>query len=267
SEAIPLAQRSLAIREKALGPDHPDVATSLNNLAGLYELQGNYTQVLPLYQRSLAIREKALGPDHPDVAHSLNNLAGLYESQGNYAQALPLRQRSTDIEENHLARNLVIGSEEYKRNFLNTFRDSTDGVISFHLQSVPQDVQAARLALTTILRRKGRVLDVLSETTRLLRQRLSPTDQQQFDRIASVRTEIATLSVSPQASTKADQIKQLTAQAEQLEADLSRRSREFAQQTTPITIAAVQPAIPTNAALIEFIEYRPYNPKAPQGQQ
>ena len=33
SEAIPLAQRTLAIVEKALGPDNPDVATALNNLA------------------------------------------------------------------------------------------------------------------------------------------------------------------------------------------------------------------------------------------
>ena len=37
ADAEPLYQRSLAISEKALGPDHPDVATSLNNLAGLYE--------------------------------------------------------------------------------------------------------------------------------------------------------------------------------------------------------------------------------------
>ena len=36
AEAIPLAERALEIREKALGPDHPDVATSLSNLAGLY---------------------------------------------------------------------------------------------------------------------------------------------------------------------------------------------------------------------------------------
>ncbi len=40
AEAEPLYQRSMAIREKALGPEHPDVAQSLNNLAGLYEAQG-----------------------------------------------------------------------------------------------------------------------------------------------------------------------------------------------------------------------------------
>jgi tetratricopeptide (TPR) repeat protein len=42
SDAIPVAQQALAIREKALGPDHPDVASSLNNLAELYRKQGRY---------------------------------------------------------------------------------------------------------------------------------------------------------------------------------------------------------------------------------
>ena len=60
-------KRSLAIYEKALGPEHPDVGTSLNNLAALYADQGRYAEAEPLYKRSLAISEKALGPDHPDV--------------------------------------------------------------------------------------------------------------------------------------------------------------------------------------------------------
>ena len=33
AEAEPLQKRGLAIREKALGPNHPDVANSLHNLA------------------------------------------------------------------------------------------------------------------------------------------------------------------------------------------------------------------------------------------
>ncbi|CAN0543301.1 unnamed protein product, partial [Laminaria digitata] len=81
AEAGPLYKRSLAIKEKALGPEHPSVATSLNNLAGLLETQGNYAEAGPLYKRSLAIAEKALGPEHPSVATSLNNLAGLLKTQ------------------------------------------------------------------------------------------------------------------------------------------------------------------------------------------
>jgi CHAT domain-containing protein/tetratricopeptide (TPR) repeat protein len=85
----------LAIREKALGTDHPDVAQSLNSLANLYFNQSRYADAEPLYQRSLAIYEKALGPGHPEVANSLNNLAELYRSQGRYTDSLAIIQRTT----------------------------------------------------------------------------------------------------------------------------------------------------------------------------
>ena len=68
SKAFPVAQRALALAERLHGPDHPDVATALNNLAFLYQAQGRYADAEPLFKRSLAIKEKALGPDHPDVA-------------------------------------------------------------------------------------------------------------------------------------------------------------------------------------------------------
>jgi len=103
-EAEKAVARALAIREKALGRDHPSVATTLNNLAALYDAQGRYAEVEPLYQRSLAIYEKALGRDHPYVATTLNNLAGLYDAQGRYAEAEPLYQRSLAIWEKALGR-------------------------------------------------------------------------------------------------------------------------------------------------------------------
>jgi CHAT domain-containing protein/Tfp pilus assembly protein PilF len=99
AEAIPLAQKAVDILEKALGPEHIDVANSLNNLALLYLSMGNYAKAEPLYQRALAIREKVLGPEHTEVAASLNNLAGLYRSSGNFANAEPLYQRALAIRE------------------------------------------------------------------------------------------------------------------------------------------------------------------------
>jgi len=68
---------------------HPDVAQSLNNLAGLYRAQGAYPKAEPLFVRALAIREKALGPMHPLVANTLNNLARLYQAQGASPKAEP----------------------------------------------------------------------------------------------------------------------------------------------------------------------------------
>ena len=55
----PLYERALAISEKALGPEHPDVATSLNNLALLYSNQGQYAKAEPLNERALAKRRWA----------------------------------------------------------------------------------------------------------------------------------------------------------------------------------------------------------------
>jgi hypothetical protein len=42
SEAIPLAQQVLTIREKQLGPDHPDVVNAINDLAEAYQDQGRF---------------------------------------------------------------------------------------------------------------------------------------------------------------------------------------------------------------------------------
>ena len=101
-EAEPLYQRALAIREQQLGPEHPDTATSLNNLALLYRAQGKYEQAEPLYQRALEIDEEAFGPEHPELATDLNNLALLYDNQGKYEQAEPLYQRALAIREQQL---------------------------------------------------------------------------------------------------------------------------------------------------------------------
>ena len=101
-EADIVAKRSLDLTEKKLGPDHPDTATNLNNLALLYQAQGAYAAAAPLHKRALAIREKALGPDHSDTAESINNLAELYRAQGDYAAAAPLHKRALAIREKAL---------------------------------------------------------------------------------------------------------------------------------------------------------------------
>jgi tetratricopeptide (TPR) repeat protein len=50
NEAISIAEESLELSEKAIGPDHPDTALALNNLAQLYRFMGDYAKAEPLYQ-------------------------------------------------------------------------------------------------------------------------------------------------------------------------------------------------------------------------
>jgi tetratricopeptide (TPR) repeat protein len=91
--------KALNIREKILGQEHPDVATSFNNLGLLYYSLGKYDLVEPLYQRALSIREKILGQEHPD---SILNLALLYYNQGKYELAEPLYKQALVIYERTL---------------------------------------------------------------------------------------------------------------------------------------------------------------------
>lgn len=102
SEAEPLWQRVLQIREQVWGTMHPEVAASLNNLALLYYNQGRAAKAEPLYRRALQIQEQTLGPMHLHVATSLHNLGLLHESQGRYNEAEPLLQRALHIREQAL---------------------------------------------------------------------------------------------------------------------------------------------------------------------
>ncbi len=101
-EAAARFERALAIREKGLGVDHPDVATSLTDLALTYNRRGQYAEALPMFQRALKIREAALPPDHPNVAVSLDHLAFCCKRQKRYEKALSLSRRALQIYENAL---------------------------------------------------------------------------------------------------------------------------------------------------------------------
>ncbi|MFM2120728.1 MAG: hypothetical protein RL722_2196 [Pseudomonadota bacterium] len=102
ANAIPLAEKALALRQKALGLNHPITATSLNNLASLYRETGDYGKAELLFLRALAIRDKALGADHPDTAISQSNLADLYQATGAYTKAEPLFLRALATNEKSL---------------------------------------------------------------------------------------------------------------------------------------------------------------------
>ncbi|WP_414572856.1 tetratricopeptide repeat protein [Nostoc sp. CCY 9925] len=89
-QASSWCKHCLKVTKKHLGEEHPDVATSLNNLAELYRSQGRYSKAEPFHLEALALRRRLLGEKHTDVAQSLDNLALLYKSQGRYSEAEPL---------------------------------------------------------------------------------------------------------------------------------------------------------------------------------
>jgi tetratricopeptide (TPR) repeat protein len=83
---------ALAVREDAVGPDHPDVATACHILGAMYMEREKYAEAEPLLQRALEIRTRNFGPSHSDVASTIDDLATLYRAQGRRIEADSLRE-------------------------------------------------------------------------------------------------------------------------------------------------------------------------------
>ena len=90
-------RKSLFVRQRIFGPNHLDIAKTLDALAAIYKRKHIPENVESLYQRSLSIRENALGPFHPEVAESLTNLADCYRHMGKLPQAVVFSRRAAEI--------------------------------------------------------------------------------------------------------------------------------------------------------------------------
>jgi CHAT domain-containing protein/Tfp pilus assembly protein PilF len=111
SETENLYRRALAIQERQLGPNHPSVAATLNNLAVLLAGRGRYADAEPMHKRALAIAEKSLGPNHLDTAAMLTALAITYDRQSRNGDAEALYARAVEIaREARVPRNLLINA-------------------------------------------------------------------------------------------------------------------------------------------------------------
>jgi tetratricopeptide (TPR) repeat protein len=265
-KADTLYKRATAIYEKTLGAEHPYTAQSINNLAVLYKDQGYYQEAEPLYKRALAIREKVLGPEHPAIASSLSNLAILYLAQGKTELALQDFTRARDIEERILETQLAAGSEDQRLAFANTYNSSIPIDLSVHLQAAPQNLQAAHLALATLLQRKGRVLDTVALDLQTLRKKLQPQERDLFDKWQQALSNYSSLALRGPGTQPTNTYRQsLDTQFQQkrrLEEQLFKRSTEIRQRIQAVTVEDVQHSLPKGAVLIEFSRYEPFDFKA-----
>ncbi|XP_046854991.1 uncharacterized protein LOC124448023, partial [Xenia sp. Carnegie-2017] len=106
-KAIEFHEKALEIQKQSLGPNHVDVAGSLNNLGNVYKDTGNYDKAIEFHEKALEIRKQSLGPNHVDVATSLNNLGSVYRGTGNYDKAIEFHEKALEIRKQSLGPNHV----------------------------------------------------------------------------------------------------------------------------------------------------------------
>jgi CHAT domain-containing protein len=169
------------------------------------------------------------------------------------------------IEDRNATRELAVGSDEQRRAYMATLRGTTHQVISLHVQAAPEATNAKQLALTTILNRKGRVLDAMVDSFGALRRRLAHGDQALFDQWRALTARYSAFAVrGPRAQPihqYREALKDLDDQRQDAENKLSFRSKEIQVASHPVTVDQVAAAIPEGAALVELFRYLPFNVK------
>ena len=86
-------RRALAIQERKLSRDHPDLARTCYDLGLLFEVQEEFAQAESFYRRALAIQEKNA---HPELRQTLDQLANLLDRTDRSQEARTLRDRAAE---------------------------------------------------------------------------------------------------------------------------------------------------------------------------
>ncbi|MEN3336252.1 MAG: hypothetical protein V7641_5617 [Blastocatellia bacterium] len=121
-DALPLAKRSLEIREQALGPEHPLVGEALQNLASVQFGKKNFGAAQSLYKRALKIFEKAYGRDSIKLVAMLDNMGWLYVAQADvggaedaFLRSLALREKAFGPDADEVAQSTYMLAQLYEQ--------------------------------------------------------------------------------------------------------------------------------------------------------
>ena len=96
-KAINYYEKSLAIRLKVHGDQHPSTGTTYNNLGFVWDDKGEYDKAIQYYEKSLTIRLKVHGDQHPSTGISYNNLGAVWKKKGEYDKAIEYYEKSLAI--------------------------------------------------------------------------------------------------------------------------------------------------------------------------
>lgn len=263
AEAKARLERSLGIRILKFGDGHRTVVQSLVRLGNLAVERGEYARAESFLRRAIVTGKKSLGPTHPLVATALSDMSILYQARGDAARALPFQEESDKIREQRLSLILTTGSEQQRRLYMETLAGQTSIAISLSAVLAPSDAAAARHALTTLLQRKGRVLDVLAGDIGELRRQLDTEGTALLNQLTAAQAALAALTTGGDA--RGPEQTQLEVKIERLEAQISERAARPGAGRSPVSLNDVQRAIPEGAALVEIARYWQYDPRGGAG--
>lgn len=94
NKAAGYCQRALRQAISQRGENHPEVATSYNEMAVVCSRLSEYDRAMEYHQKALTIRQALFGDKHPDVATLYSNIGSVYDNQRKDSLALEYRQKA-----------------------------------------------------------------------------------------------------------------------------------------------------------------------------
>lgn len=260
--ALPLFARVREVYQKTYG-DYM-AGTIDQQIADVWREMGRYRDAEKLLERVVKSTRKTWGPRHPMLSYQLESLSLIALAEGKTRPALDRMREALDIQEPNLALVLATGTESDHATYFQRIAHQLSMVISLNARYAPKDARAAELAMTTVLRRKGRILDAAASTVAALRGQLSADDQKLLDELAAARAQLARLILAgPKAMDKPEEysveVGRLESEVKRLEDQVRRKSAAYRATSQPIELARVQKAIPADAALVEMVLYQPFD--------
>jgi tetratricopeptide (TPR) repeat protein/CHAT domain-containing protein len=261
--ALPLHRQALEITRATLGEAHPHFADGLSNLALLYSARGDPAAALPLLRQALEVTRAALGEAHPKFAKRLQNQAMQYVALDRPAEALPLLEQAAAVDDRMIGQVFSIGSERQRIAFLSEIHFKREGFLSLVWRYLPSAQGAVAAALGLVLRRKAITAEALAAQRDAVLGHKYPALRTCFQDWTALRMRIAQKMLAGHGPEGSEAHRQLLAQwqgqKELLEADLARQVPEMnlERQLRAADGPAVARALPPEAALVEFVRFRP----------
>lgn len=94
TSAVDEARKAIAIYEKSLGAEHPDLAGAYSNLGNALRTSGKHAEAEANYRRAIAMWDATVGPDNPSVVYGLDGLGAVLMDLGRATEAVAPLERA-----------------------------------------------------------------------------------------------------------------------------------------------------------------------------
>lgn len=239
-------------------------AASIYTLNGdIYYLQRNYDKAEENYEKARKLYEKFFNRNHPEYVKVLSKLSKVYYMEGDTRKSKNFIEEALANHQNYIQRFFPALSERQKAKFWNTIKDDFEfyNTLAFRFKDEYKNIEGS--VYNNALLTKA----ILLNSSLKIRERIMNSNDEElklaYNEWLTKKEELAnvfSMSVEQLQENEIDPVV-LTHEVEQLEKELSQRSKLFSQsfEDKKIVWNDVQSALKENETAIEMVRFRHFD--------